>query len=167
MARIGELDIGQDLQFEKRWWKIERTGWTIILLVLIAALLGFLGPAPLTKKIAGQRNGPLWLEYYPFERYQAPVELGVQVRPGAVNEKVIRLWLDRHYVEAIEIEHIDPEPESVEIAGDRFVYTFKASDLRQNAKIMFHLEPNKFGKARVRLGLVDGPEIAFTQFIYP
>jgi hypothetical protein len=167
MARIGELDVGQDLAFEKRWWKIERSGWAVMLLVLVAAILGFLGPGLLTKKTAGKRNGPLWLEYYAFARYQAPMKLAVQVSPEAVTEKEVRLWLDRQYVEAIQIEHVDPEPESVAIAGERFVYTFKASDLRQNAKIMFHLEPNRFGKAHVRLGLLDGPEIAFTQFVYP
>jgi hypothetical protein len=167
MARIGELDVGQDLEFEKRWWKIERTGWAVIALVLLAALLGFLGPGPLTKKTAGMRNGPLWLEYYRFQRYQAPVELRVNVGAGAAKDNHLGLWINQQYIEAIQIHHVDPEPESVELAGQRFVYTFKAAELSAAGKIVFHFKPTTFGKTSVQIGLVNGGEIGFTQFFYP
>jgi hypothetical protein len=167
MARIGELDIGQDLAFEKRWWKIERTGWVVIALVLLAALLGFLGPGPLTKKTAGQRNGLLWVDYHQFERYQAPIDLKVHLSHQAPQNGEVRLWISREYVEAIEIEHVDPQPESVEIGEQRFVYTFKAAEVPKSANIVFHFKPTTFGKFPVRIGLVNGGEIGFTHFFYP
>lgn len=166
MEQIGELQVGQDLKFEKRWWKIERTGWAVIGLLLLAALLGFLGPGPLTKKTAGTRGGPLWLEYHRFARYQAPVDWRIELGPQGTN-KEIRLWVDRSYIEAVHMEDIQPQPESVDMAGARFVYTFKAADLSTNTKVLFHFKPNKFGKAPARLGLEGGPEIAFTHFFYP
>src|SRR5687767_1206363 len=135
--RIGDLDVGQDLKFEKRWWVIERSGWAVIALLLFAALLGFLGPGPLTKKTAGTRGGALWLEYHKFERYQAPVDLRVQLAPEPAKDTV-RLWIDRSYIEAVQIESVEPQPESVEMAGNRFVYTFKTGALSEAAKILFH-----------------------------
>jgi hypothetical protein len=167
MARIGELEVGQDLQFEKRWWKIERAGWAAIALVLLAALLGFLGPGPLSKKTAGDRNGPLWLEYHRFERYQAPVELRLNVGPGAAKDKQVGLWINQEYIDAIQIDHVDPEPESVELANQRFVYTFKASELSAAGKIVFHFKPTTFGKTPAQIGLVNGAELRFTHFFYP
>jgi hypothetical protein len=167
MARIGELDVGQDLEFEKRWWKIERTGWALIALVLLAALLGFLGPGPLTKQTAGDRHGPLWLEYYRFHRYQAPVELRVNVGAEAAKDNHLAIWINQQYIDAIHIDHVDPEPESVELADQRFIYTFKAAELSAAGRIVFHFKPTAFGKTPVRIGLVNGEEIGFTQFFYP
>jgi|SRR5688572_27516626 len=167
MARIGELEVGQDLKFEKHWWIIERCGWLVVLLVLIAAVLGFFGPGLLTKKTAGQRGGPLWLEYSRYERHAKPIKLLVNLSPAAARENEIRLWIDSRYVEANKIHRIDPEPDSVELEGERFVYTFKARDLSTTSKILFHVEPDELGSVAARIGLVNGPEVRFSQFVYP
>ncbi|MCI0747666.1 MAG: hypothetical protein L0Y58_19855 [Verrucomicrobia subdivision 3 bacterium] len=167
MARIGELEVGQDLKFERRWWKFERTGWILLALVLLFAILGYLGPGPLTKHVAGTRGGPLWLEYHRYERYHAPVDLRVHIGAVAARGKELQLWIDREYVDAVSMEDVEPQPESVELKNERFVYTFKVSETPRTAKILFQFKPNKFGKTPGRLGIVDGPEVRFTHLFYP
>jgi hypothetical protein len=167
MARIGELEVGQDLKFEKHWWVIERCGWLVVLLILIAAVLGFFGPGLLTKKTAGQQGGPLWLEYSRYERNAKPIKLLIHLSPSAIKENELQLWIDGSYIEAMKVQRIEPEPESVKLEGDRFVYTFKARDLSSTSKILFHVEPDKFGTVAAGVGLVNGPEVRFNQFVYP
>jgi hypothetical protein len=161
------LEIAQDLKFERRSWRAERIAWVVSALILLAALLGFLGPGPLGKATAASSNKALSVEYYRMERYEAPVELRISASGSLAKDGELRLWIDRHFVEAVEIKRIDPEPEHAEINGERFVYVFKTAAAPSTIKLFFHLEPNKFGKTPAQLGVVDGPELQFSQFYLP
>src|SRR5687767_5732095 len=35
--RVGDLEIGQDLKYQKRQWTVQRAGWAIMCLLLLAA----------------------------------------------------------------------------------------------------------------------------------
>ena len=167
MQKTGDLEINQDLNFERRSWKAERVGWAVGLLTLIAALLGLLGPGPLGKTTAASPDKSISLEYYRMERDQAPVEWCLQIDGKLVKEGELRLWVDRRFVEGIGTRQIDPEPVSVEIEEERFVYAFKAVKAPPVIKVFFRFEPNKIGKTPARLGVVDGPAVAFSQFYLP
>ncbi len=43
IPRVGDLDIEQDLDFERRQWHVQRVGWVVFLLILLAAFVGLLG----------------------------------------------------------------------------------------------------------------------------
>ena len=45
-ARIGDLDIAQDIRSLNRAWKVQRAGWIVIALLLLAALAGLFGSGP-------------------------------------------------------------------------------------------------------------------------
>ena len=165
--KSGELEIGQDLKFQKRSWGVERAGWIIGALILFAAILGFFGPGPLNKARAASPDHRLSVEYHKLEHYEAPVHLRVDIAGSVATNGQIHLWINRDYVAALDIEHIDPQPESVEIDEERFVYVFKARRPPANSKVLFRFEPNKFGKTSARVGIVNGPELQFTQFYFP
>lgn len=167
MQKIGDLEINQDLKFERRSWRVERIAWVLASLILLAALLGFLGPGPLGKANAASADKSISLRYYRMERYSAPVELRLEVDGKLAKDSELRVWLDRQFVQALEIKHIDPEPQSVEVSGERFVYVFKTTEAPHTIKVFFHVEPNKFGKTPARLGVVNGPEMQFTQLYLP
>jgi len=167
MQKTGDLEINQDLKFEKRSWKVERVAWVIAALILLAALLGFLGPGPLGKATAASTDKSLSLDYFRVERYEAPVELRFRVAGVLAKDGKLQLWLHRDFVEALEIKQIDPKPESVEISGERFIYAFKTADAPPTIKVFFHAQPNKFGRTPAQVGVVNGPEIQFSQFYMP
>ena len=167
MQKIGDLEINQDLAFERRSWKVERAAWVIAAFILVAALLGFLGPGPLGKATAASADKSLSLDYFRVERYRAPVELRFHVNGALAEDGELQVWLGRDFVEALEIKHIDPKPESVHISGERFAYVFKTASAPETIKIFFHVEPTKFGKTPAQAGVVNGPEIRFSQFYMP
>jgi hypothetical protein len=166
-TRIGDLQIHQDLPHERLEWKIERVGWVLMALVLLTALAGLLGPGPLSRATAGQTGSPLCVHYNRLARHQAPELLRVQIGPGMARDGTVRVWLSREYVQNIKLDNIVPEPESVEAGPERFTYAFNLSEAEQPTTLMFHFEPNAFGRAPAVLGVDGGPEVAFTQFIYP
>jgi hypothetical protein len=167
MQKIGDLEINQDLNFERRSWMVERIAWAVGLLTLLAALLGFLGPGPLGKAIAASPDKSISLNYYRMERYQAPAEWRLQIDGKLAKQGELRLWVHRRFVEAIATLQIDPEPESVEIQDERFVYSFKAVKPPPVIKVFFRFEPNKIGKTPAQFGVVDGPAVEFSQFYLP
>jgi len=165
--RVGDLEISQDLAHERREWMIERVGWAAMALLLSAALVGLLGPGPLSGATAGDGGSTLWVEYNRFERYQAPAMLRVHLGPGAARDGKVRLWLSRRYVENVELRHVDPEPDRVEVMHDRLIYTFNVPDPHRPTAVTYHLEANAFWSMPVGIGLEGGEHVAFTQFVYP
>ena len=167
LKRVGELEIQQDLPHERLEWRIERVAWVTMALVLLAGLLGLLGPGPLSSATADARDSALRVEYNRFERYQSPSMLRVHLAPGAARDGKARLWLSRGYVENIELRHIDPEPESVEVEHDRLIYTFSLPEATRPTAVTFRFEGNKFWRLPVSVGLDGGPHLNLRQFFYP
>ena len=165
--RVGDLEINQDLPFQQLSWKLQRIGWGVMALIVVAALAGLLGPGPLSNATAGEKDSMLWVEYNRFERYQSPVMLRIHLGPGAAQDGKARLSINRDYIENIELQHIDPEPESVEVGAQSTAYLFKVADPEKPTAITFHLEPNTRGWLPVRIGLPGAPPLSFRQFLYP
>lgn len=167
IKRVGDLEIVEDLGLQHRLWRVRRIAWIVMVLVVLAALLGLFGPGLLSNVTARPRGGPLWLEYHRFERSLAPVTLRVHLGAGAGQAGKARIWLDRHYMEGMQVEHISPPPQSVETGNDRLIYVFQIADPGQATAISFHLTAQRIGLQSGRLGLSNGPPIVFSQFIYP
>jgi hypothetical protein len=165
IERVGSLEIDQDLEFERRQWALQRAGWIVIGLVVLLALTGLLGGGPFSHAEAA--SGPLTLQYDRFIRERAPSELQLDVDPGAASDSELVLSLNQGFLEKVDVERIVPEPTEMETAADRIVYRFVIPDPEQPATIVFHLDPTEPGQAEGRVGLVDGEEIPFAQFIYP
>ncbi|MGH9943441.1 MAG: hypothetical protein ACRD9R_13925 [Pyrinomonadaceae bacterium] len=167
IKRVGDIEIGEDMRTQRRQWAIERIGWVLMLLVALAALAGLLGPGPLSGTSAATPDSLLQVEYNRFERRQSPVMLRVRLGPGAARGGQLRLSLNRDYVEGIQIERIEPEPDTVEAHADRYVYVFNAPDISGATSVTFRFEPNRYGRAPVRLWIEGGPQLSFRQFFYP
>jgi hypothetical protein len=165
--RHGDVEVQQDLAHERLEWKIERIGWAAIVLLLVAALAGLLGPGPLSSTTAGERGSPLWVEYDRFVRYRSPTTMRVHLGSGAARNGAVRLWVTREFVESVELHRVDPQPARVELAPDRTIYTFNVADSTRPIAVIFHLEPNRYGRMPVAVGLEAGPSVAFHQLFYP
>jgi hypothetical protein len=166
--RVGDLQIGQDLDFERRGWVVQRIGWGILALVLLATLLGLTGNGPFSQASAGSPESPLRVEYERFVREDAPAELRVFLGRGAVREGRVAVWIDREYLGRAEVRDVVPEPESVEVRPDRLTFVFRApvtGDAPLEAR--FDLEPRRFGRWTGRVGLPDGEPLRISQFVYP
>jgi hypothetical protein len=161
---VGDLEHERDLTFQRREWRAQRIGWVVMVLLLLVGLSGILGSGPLST--ATVASGPLQFDYARFERRHAPTEVEVAIGQGAVRDEQVALWLSTDYLEAIEITSIMPEPEEVEVMGDRVVYHFAAEPAAE-IRVVIALEHDEPGLTTGRVGLVDGEELAWWQVVYP
>ncbi|HEV7859212.1 MAG TPA: hypothetical protein VGO91_11390 [Pyrinomonadaceae bacterium] len=166
--RREEIEIDEDMEFERRSWRWQRVGWGVILLILLAALLGLFGTGWLDRAVAGQPGSQLWLEYNRFGRLQAETSrLEVHLGPGTGANGKVRIWLNHEYMQGVRVTSVTPEPESVEAGPERFTYVFNVPDSSQQTLIIFRLEPDKMGRLKGEVGLEGGASLGFKQFIYP
>ena len=162
---VGDLERDRDLLFQRREWTIQRIGWLVMAVIIVAALIGLLGAGPLSSTAA--EAGPLQLQYSRFERRHAPTELEVSVASSTIDQEQVEVWFSSDYLSRIEITSIMPEPEEVMVTDDRAIYRFSIDDQAQRATILIALEHDDPGITTGRIGMIDGPELTFSQFVYP
>ena len=46
LKRISGIDIDQDMEYQRREWRIHRIGWGVFALIILATLLGLVRPGP-------------------------------------------------------------------------------------------------------------------------
>ncbi len=167
IQRVGDLEISNDPEFQRREWSAQRVGWVVWLAVIVAALAGLMGEGPLSDATAGAEDDLLRVQYHRFVRHAAPRTLKIQLQPGAVQGKQARVWINQEYLEGLEIQDITPEPSSVEAASGRVIYVFDLDKKGEPATILFDLEHESIGRKVARVGLDDRQVVSFTQFVYP
>jgi hypothetical protein len=167
IRRIGDLDIDEDMQFQRRSWALQRVGWMAMLLVVVAGLLGiFGGDGALNQASLGAAASTLRVTYTPFTRVISPMKLHFQIQDASGADQT-RIWISRDYLDEMEIRTLEPEAESVEVTSDRLVYTFRLGDINTPAGITFMMEPQRVGSLSGRIGVEGGDSYEFTQFVFP
>ena len=121
---------------------------------LVLALLGAFGYGWLARGQSGDEGQPLWLTYDSLAQTQAPTLVTAHL--SGVEGEELRLWLDQRFLDAAQIERIQPEPAESTLADGRVVYRFAAEPGTREATVHFHYTPTRAGKLAARIGIVDG-----------
>src|SRR5918998_947773 len=81
----------------------------------------------------------------------------------------IRLWINREYLKSLQVQEVDPQPDTVEVTPERLVYIFNAKEGSEDrpTEVTFELEPDEMGTLAGRVGLDGGASQSFEQFVYP
>jgi hypothetical protein len=154
-------DLDTQLKFHQREWHIQRIGWALVALFLICALSGLFGHGPLSRTHADSAAGRV--EYERFVRYGLSTDL--VVTPTGSARGVNRVELDADYLEAFRIEHVTPEPASVQLSGPRIVYEFASA--APGASISFHIRPQRLWRHASAVSIDGGRRLEISQLTYP
>ena len=167
LKKLGDLEISQDMDFQRRMWTVQRVSWGIMALTLVAAVLGLFGPGLLNNVVAGSKAAPLWLEYKRFGRFQAPTTLRIHLGKGAGRNGKVRVLLNRDYLNGMQIQQITPQPESVEAGAKDLTYVFQVPESNQRTAVTFYLQTQQIGPLSGQVRLFEEQSLHFSQFIYP
>jgi hypothetical protein len=167
VQRHGDLEIPEDLPFQRREWLAERVAWAVMALLIAAALLGLFGNGPLSRMTAGSEAGPMWLEYQRFARLLAPAPLRVHLAPGAAREGLVLVWIDRQYIDGLELQQVTPQPDRTELGAERLIFAFRRAEGDGAATITFNMRPIRPGSLSGHVGLINGPVFPLQQLVYP
>ena len=139
-----------------------------MLLISFSALFGVFGDGPLASAEAGTDSSGLRIEYERFVRQEAPGTIIANVGAAAVRpDSTVQIWLDRKWLEEMELKQVTPEPDSSRLEADRVLYTFRVNPASTPVRITWYLETHALGRSAGRIGIAGGPTISYSQFAYP
>ncbi|NDK56233.1 hypothetical protein [Pontibacter fetidus] len=162
----GELEIDEDAPFEKRFWTVQRIGWLIMLLVILAAMFGFTGRGGLSginKIKKASQSQSLVLEYDRFQRYQVSDKLTVKLQQLQTTAPTITF--SKVFYEKIRVEQVVPQPEKVEINANEITYTFSIS--QPSGDVIFYTKPMHAGSLEVMVKGPNNERVPISMFVYP
>lgn len=137
-----EVAVGEDLDFQRRWWRFENIIWTFFGLILICDVAGLFGRGPLAN--ASMANQALTVKYERVERYSTPSTITVTFSPSAIQDGKYHLFISDSLVEKLGLERVSPQPESTTLADGGLSYTFPVNGAAPGIA-RFELQPSKPG----------------------
>ena len=160
-----EIAVGEDLEFQHKWWRFQRAVWVVFTCLIILDLLGVFGHGYFAKVEAHTPDGVLDVHYERVERYSAPSILRVQFGPGAIHDGKAQLWASEDLVKTLGAQRVVPQPDSSVIGNGGILYTFAASNLP--ASVEFELEPLSPGTKALALRVPGSQELRLKIFVMP
>lgn len=164
---VGDLEISQDMEFQRRSWTVERVGWVLMLLFVVAAALGlFGGGGPFSDITTGSETDDLQIQHPRFAREGRPMSLSIQAQP-AEGQGSLRLHFDEAYIAYFQMDQIMPVPSQVEAGGGQIIYVFALANAGDRITIMFDMTPEYSGLVSGQIGIEGSPAFTINHFIYP
>jgi hypothetical protein len=159
MERIKtSLELEDEIKLHETGWAIQRVGWAVILLLLVAAALGVFGNGLLSSaEISDDGNN---IRFEKLVRYQSPMQLIIRTN-GRENKVEVRI--PQSYIESMEVDKIVPEPVDQKLASGLAIFTFKTEG---PSTIKFYIIPEKTGQMKAQIQ-VNESNFSVTHFIYP
>lgn len=160
-----QIEIDEDMRHQRLEWRLQRIGWVIGALFLLAGALGLLGYGAMSRTRAG--GAGISVEYDRFQRSSSLSEYRIDVDRSLAVDGRVRLRFDDALLHAVEIERIQPEPERTVLAGSASVMEFPAVAGNGTASVIVSYRPMTFGRVRGSIAAEGGPRAVLDQIVYP
>ncbi len=132
--------VGENLDFQRKWWRFERATWVFFSLLILADIAGLFGRGPLAQAEKRTDNDALTLHYERIERTSTPSVMTFQFGRSALQSGRIQLFVSQSVVKQLGAQRISPQPASSVLGNGGITYTFPATDPKGLVEIS--LEPS-------------------------
>ena len=157
--------VGEDMTFQRRWWRFENVVWSCFALVLLADVAGLLGNGPLAHVRRESPNHSLVVQYDRIERATTPVTMTVQPGPQALQNGRLVLFVSDTVVKELGAQRVAPQPAVSAIGNGGITYVFPA--VGEPASVEFGLQPAAVGLHRIKVGIAGGEQIEARVLVLP
>jgi hypothetical protein len=166
VARVNEeIAVGEDLNFQRKWWRFENAAWILFTLIILADLAGLFGRGPLAKAERRSTDGTVDVRYERIERTDSPSILSIDFGPQAIHDGQIQLYVSESMVKSLGTQRVIPEPKTTMIGGAGLTYTWAASKLP--ASVDLALQPSGPGIYDFTLGVVGAGPVHAKVLVVP
>lgn len=162
----GELEVGYDAVFERRWSRFGLAARFVMLAFVCAALGGFLGQGPFSHATAKAATGLPSVDYEPVARYGTPTILTFHVANPSAAARVLTVSLNFKAVQPLGLQRMNPLPVTTEAKQDGLALTFDVPAHQSNAAIQLVAQPSAIGWVHLAARVGDS-DLSWDQFIAP
>jgi hypothetical protein len=160
-----EVAVGEDLDFQRKWWRFENAAWVVFALIIILDLAGLFGRGPIAKAERRSTDGRFDVKYERIERTDSPSILTVQFAQSAIQNGKIQLYVSNSLVKQLGTQRVIPAPQDTVIGEGGLTYTFPAS--RSPASVDLALQPSGPGIYNFTIGVVGSPPVQARVVVVP
>jgi hypothetical protein len=158
VARVNdEVAVGENLDFQRKWWRFENAAWAIFTLIIFLDLSGLFGRGPLAKAERRTRDGTIEVKYERIERTGSPSIMTIGFGQSAIHNGKIQLYVSNSLVKPLGTQRVIPAPQDTIIGDDGLTYTFTAS--RPPASVDLALQPAEPGVFDFTVGAVGAEQV--------
>jgi hypothetical protein len=162
----GELEIGFDETFERRFLWVVFAGRLLLSAVVIAGLLGLLGRGPFSHSRRRTADGAASIDFEPVARFGTATQVTFHLLQPANDNSVVTIWIASNFMEPMGLRQIEPQPRSSTADGGGQVFTFAFTQKRPGL-IRLLLKPSSVGPIALSARFGDSPPLAWTQWVLP
>lgn len=160
-----EVAVGEDIVFQRRWWRFENGVLILYAVIVILDLLGAFGRGVLAKANMGGNDAGITVRYERIERTGTPSMLEVEFAPSAIQDNKIQLWVSESLVTKMGNQKIAPQPLTSTVGQGGILYTLPATTTP--ASIEFALQPTAPGVFRVAFRVPGLPLLSTKIYVVP
>ncbi len=160
------LEIDAPLRFQHRTWVVQRIGWGVFALLIVAALAGLFGSGPLSTRTAGS-PADLQVTYERFARLHAPTTFEIRADGRLTRDDTLTIALSGDAVRGLELTSTMPPPDSTSVVQDGVLLRFRTDSRPGEITVVLHTKPQKSGSLTSRVTIAGGPAHRISQWIYP
>lgn len=157
--------VGEDLYFQRRWWKFENFAWAFFALILLADVVGLLGNGPLAHVHRATPNHSLLVDYDRIERATTPVTMAIKPGAKAMQNGRLVLFVSDSVVKELGAQRIAPQPAASAIGNGGITYIFPA--LGGPSTIQIGLQPSVVGLHHMTIGIPGGEQVEARVLVLP
>ena len=160
------IDVGEDLEFQRRWWRFERVVWTVFVLILIADCLGAFGEGWLAHSRLRVPGSGLDVQYERIVRASTPTKLTIHFNQAELAPAhAVQLFVSNSLVDDLGNQRIAPQPAVSAIGQSGIMYVFPWTGAESS--VLFSMQPSKPGVAHFTLRVPGHPSVSARVIILP
>jgi hypothetical protein len=160
-----EIAVGEDLEFQRKWWRFENIAWIFFALIIVLDLAGLFGRGPLARAQRHAADGTIDVKYERIERTDSPSILTIQFAQSAIHDGKIRLFVSNSLVKELGAQRVIPAPQETVVGEGGLTYTFLAS--APPARVDLALEPPGPGEFPFTISVAGAQPVRANIFVVP
>lgn len=158
------LQIHDNHRFQRTEWRVERVGWALLTLFLLAGLVGLLGTGPVSWGSVTSENRVIRLEYQRVTHLESDDSLTFALSPSAVEDGTATVHLTGEWLSSVDVTGIAPEPAEQVALPDGVALQFAVAEAPTTVAVTYRAQ--NFGSLSGSLA-ADGDRLSFTQLVLP
>ena len=152
-----EVAVGEDLDFQRKWWKFENAAWVVFTLIIVLDLIGVFGRGPVAKAERRTADGSIDVKYERIERTDSPSIMTIAFGPSAIQDGRVKLYVSSSLVKALGTQRVIPAPKDSIVGEGGITYTFPAS--KPPASVDLALQPAGPGVFNFTIGVPGAEQV--------
>jgi hypothetical protein len=160
-----EIQVGENLDFQRKWWRFENILWIFFALIIVLDIAGLFGRGPVAKAERRSPDGTIDVKYERIERTDSPSMLSIQFGPTAIRDGKVNLYVSQSLVKELGTQRVVPNPLTTQIGDGGLVFAFPASKVP--ASVDLALAPTGPGVYDFTIGVVGAAPIHAKVFVVP